>query len=425
MPSLRSIKQYIGLPVSPSPERNPVTGKRRRAESPSPLTSDQLEALRQQYLARQQEELAIQQEELARQQEEFARKEQADILRKQSDEEVNAIIDSINSYIDVDVDNEDPIIRYIVIMIVKSNKARPSAQTIYQKLARSKLLLTAIANVIIKVARKSGTGILNIVKILLPIITQGAKQSGTLVAETGIAAYDFASTAASTTASTFRGYLTSPQREGRLAASPPRETSYHDMASTGYNLVATGLSEFYRVLTRVLGRVYELLEPCVSEGASIVASVVSKGFEKLRAMCSTPEQAVAQAVKQVVPDEEEFICAICMEGEENDLLGYVAVHNPPLDNHATGYIDTGHPNRFHMSCLQGCRNKCPICRAPGPVWGMQRRQRQGGGGLKKYRSKSRSKSKSKSKSKSRRYVSKPQKSRKARKRVRHASSRRR
>jgi hypothetical protein len=96
----------------------------------------------------------------------------------------------------------------------------------------------------------------------------------------------------------------------------------------------------------------------------------------------------------------ENICAICFLGEGIDEygvdrgpLGYVAVHTPPLDS--PGYIDTGHPDRFHEACLRSCPgNKCPMCRAK-PVWGLVRKQRQGGGGSKKYRSKPRSKSKSK------------------------------
>lgn len=417
----RSLKRIIGY-GSPSPERD-ETGRiiRRRASSPPPPTQAQLEEQLQQYLARQQEEIA--------------RQEQAALLEQlkiQSDHEVNAIIDNINSYLDfihVNVDNEDPTIRFIVIMIVKSSNA---GQNIYERLARSKLLLTAIANVIIKVAKKSGTGILNIVQILSPIITRGAQQSGTFLAERGRTAYGTASTAASTAASTFRGYLISQQREVRAAASPPRQNSYGDMTRNAYNYAATGLATalpiFYNALYSVLTGIYQLLLPCVATGASMVASAASTGLKKLHDMCLTPEQAVSQAVNDALrplrplPQEQDLECAICMtaanfvdeRGVNYGPLGYVEKHR----NGAPG-----HPDKFHRSCLQGCQDRCPMCRAEGPVWGVQRPPGQGGGGggSKKYRSKS----KSKSKSKSRRYLSKPQKSRKARKRIRHASSRRR
>jgi hypothetical protein len=129
---------------------------------------------------------------------------------------------------------------------------------------------------------------------------------------------------------------------------------------------------------------------------------VSRGMARLLAITTEAPAAPAE-------------CAICMGGESDSLeiLGYIVGHS----NGAPG-----HPDRFHQSCLQGCQNRCPMCRAEGPVWGMQLPPGQGGGGLKKYRSKSRSKSKSKSKS--RRYISKPRKSRKAGKRIRHYSSRR-
>ena len=398
----RSFKKRLGLPHSPSP--SPERGKkiRKRAESPPPLTQQQIADQIQQAQA---QSLAIRREEMARQeQDELLRQ-----LKEQSDEDVNYIIDSINDYlsvVEINVDIEDPFIRFIVIMIVNSNKARKNAkQTIYEKLARSKLLLTAIANVIIKVARKSGTHILNIVQILLPII----QQSGT-------AAYDFASR----TASTFGNYLTGRQIEQiepverRAAASPPRQSSYSDMASSAYNYAATGLATglpiFYSALSSVLIRVYSLLLQCGSAGASIVVSAARYGFKRA-SNCLQPENAVEQAVNQVAPQQKE--CAICLGGSEYGVLGYIIRH---------GSDKIGHPDSFHLSCLQSCPgNKCPMCRADSPAWSTNPLPGQGGGISKKY---SRSRSRSKSKSKSRRYISKPHKSRKARKRVRHASSRR-
>ena len=185
--------------------------------------------------------------------------------------------------------------------------------------------------------------------------------------------------------------------------------------------MAPRLSEFYGVLTRVLGLVYELLAQCGAAGASVVRT----GFKRLRAMCSTPEQAVSQAVSQavnqVVPQEQQqdSECAICMtaanfideRGVNYGPLGYV-------ENHRNGA--PGHPDRFHRSCLQGCQDRCPMCRAEGPVWGMQRRQRQGGGGSRKTRPKSKTRRLRKSRNKSR---SKPRKSYKSRKP--RSSSRRR
>ena len=399
--SFRRLKRAFGY-GSPSQEK----GIKQRAVSPPPLTQQQIADQIQQAQA---QSLAIRREEMARQeQDELLRQ-----LKKQSDQDVDNIINSINDYlrvVEINVDIEDPFIRFIVIMIVRSNKAQENTKQtiydIYEKLARSKLLLTAIANVIIKVARKSGTRILNIVQILLPII----QQSGT-------AAYDFASR----TASTFGNYLTGRQIEQiepverRAAASPPRQSSYSDMASSAYNYAATGLATglpiFYNALSSVLIHVYSLLLQCGSAGASIVVSAARYGFKRA-SNCLRPEDAVEQAVNQVAP-QQKLECAICLGGSEYGVLGYIIRH---------GSDKIGHPDSFHLSCLQSCPgNKCPMCRADSPVWSTNPLPGQGGGGgSKKYRSKTRTKSKSKS----RRYISKPHKSRKARKRVRRASSRR-
>ena len=417
MTSLRSIKQYIGLPVSPSPEiyEPEIRGKRRgRAESPPPLTSDQLEALRIQAQAeeeaRQQIALAIQQESLRIQALEFMH-----------NHEVDEIIFSINEYLSsflgetININIEDPSIRFIVGMIVTSNTNKI---IVYQKLRRSRLLLQAVASFIIS---RLTTGVSNVreqIEILLPYIQRGIRATGRFLFQVGATTGRVAYNAVYNAASSIRSIASRPRVEevqGR-AASPPPQRMY-DMASAAYESMAAGLSEFYSVLSSVLREVYVLLAPCVASAASRLASVVSRGFKRLRAMCSTPEQAVAEAVAQVVPQEQQqdSECAICMtaanfideRGVNYGPLGYV-------EKHRNGTL--GHPDRFHRSCLQGCHDRCPMCRAPGPVWGTKRPPGQGGGGSKKYRSKS--------KSKSRRYLSKPHKSRKARKRVRHFSSRR-
>ena len=418
--SVRGLKRVFGFSVSPSPERDSVTGKRRRVKSPSPPTNDDLEELRQQYLARQQEEIA--------KQDALLRVEALQLMHK---EKVNEIIDNLNKYLysffgeDVNVDAEDPNIRFLIGMIVKSSKA---GQNIYEKLSRSKLLLTAIANVIINRARRGAIGFGNVVERLLPVIERGIAATGSLLLRLGAASGRAAKRTAYSVATSMRNYFTPRQQAEALqqgiVAYPPRQ-SMHNMASAAYESAAAGLPAFYDALTRVLGRVYDLLEPCVSSTARSVVSLAKRSFT---AVCAylTPYQAVDQAVSEVVnrstppqqEEEEESICAICMEGaqENHEPLGYVIKHHD---------VRSWHPNRFHRSCLLACPgNKCPICRAAGPVWGEQLPQRQDGGGSKKYRSKTRTKSKSKSKSKSRRYLSKPHKSRKARKRVRHASSRR-
>jgi hypothetical protein len=164
------------------------------------------------------------------------------------------------------------------------------------------------------------------------------------------------------------------------------------------DFVTRALSGLYGVLSGILYRAYDIISRSCIGGA-----------------CARLQQALSQGVNEVAPAAPAE-CAICM-GTETDspgILGYIVGH---------GNSAVGHPDRFHRSCLDGCREICPMCRAPNPLWSRDPpalAQGGVGGGLKKYRSKSRSRSKSKS----RRYISKPRKSRKAGKRIRHYSSRR-
>lgn len=149
---------------------------------------------------------------------------------------------------------------------------------------------------------------------------------------------------------------------------------------------------------------------------------------------SQPPPSPPPAPIPVAPQVEDVECSICMAGA--NYIDERGVNYGPL-----GYVEThrngaiGHPNRFHRRCLQACPdNKCPMCRAVGPVWGLERPPGQGGGGgggggSRKPRSKSRSKPKSKSKTRRLRKSrnkshNKPRKPRKSRRRIRSSSSRR-
>ena len=415
--SFRNIKRAFGY-GSPSPERDATTGRviRRRVESPPPLTDDQLRSL---YSEREAELARIQAQEALVQQ----RLQEREASQFAHNQEVSDIIDSLNEYLgaffqgDVNVDMEDPNIRYIVGMIVTS---RNVGQSVAERLARSKPLLIAVASVIVNRATAGARGLHNQVTTLLPIISTGLLNSGRFLGRVGMAsgraAYGVMSSLASSAASGARNYFSGePVIQNQRAISPPRGMqSMREMASRAYESITTGLPLFYNALYNVLQRVSSLLLPCAATAASMAAAGAMRAFG---AVCKylTPRQAVERAVSEVVnratppqQEEEESICAICMEGEQDnpEPLGYVIRH------HA---VRSWHPNRFHRSCLQGCQNKCPICRAAGPVWGMQRRERQGGGGLKKYRSRSRSRSRSKSKTRRLRKSRKPRKSCKSRK----------
>ena len=367
---------------------------KRRAASPPPLTEEELQLQNAQRNA-----------EIVRRQAEQEEMNQASMIREamqfQRDEEVSMIISNLNEYLysffgeDVNVDIEAPNIRYIVGMIITSNRVRQNvAENVAQKLARSKPLLRAVANFIVNRARRTGRNL----SVWLPIIISGLSKVGMFLVRLGVASgravVNTGSRVGSSVAGIASGYLNSLEPVIEERAASPR--SMQGMASVAYESIATRLSLFYGALRRVLQEVYRLLAPCVAAGASMVASAASIGFERLRAMCSTPEQAVSQAVNQI--NEQDYECSICM----TDAKGPDAV-----------LTQCGH--RFHAGCIMPWLTRnitCPNCRRhANPI-----RSAQAGGGSRKTRSKS--------KSKSRRYISKPQKSRKARKRVRHASSRR-
>jgi len=416
----RSIRRTFGREVSDSeydsdydgqlspynreedPEYIETLGKPTRARSPTRMQSDYAErkkTLRERRTA--QREQAAQQMLLQRQALDFT-----------YNHEVDEIIGSINQYLsnffgeEVNIDIEDPSIRFIVGMIVTSNGARIN---VYQKLRRSRLLLTSIASFIISRATRGALNIGDKVAILLPFIRRGIAATGSLLLRLGAASGRAAKRTAYSVATSMRNYFTPRQQADALeqgrAASPPRQ-SIHEVAQNAYNYVATGLPDFFSALSDILQQVYVLLAPCVNTGASMAVSLARSAAN---AACAyfTPQQAVAQAVEQVVPEERNLECSICMT---DAVLGQ-------------GAVVTNCNHRYHGSCidewfrLSGNRDKtCPYCR----TIVTETIPPQSGGGLKKYRSKTRTKSRSKS----RRYLSKPQKSRKARKRVRHSSSRR-
>jgi hypothetical protein len=409
--------------------------KRTRAESPPPPT---LEEQQRQYAEREAESARIRaQQDLLQQ-----RVQQREASRFLHNEEVNMIIGNLNQYLfdffgeGVDVDIEDPNIRFIIGMIVTSNRF---GQSVSSKLIRSKVLLIAVASVIINKSKAGVSNLKNQIRALLPSIRigleatgRGLGATGRFLVRTGHESGRAAFGAISSAASYFTRRPEPEMVERGRALSPPRgneqsfQQSMREMASAAYDSITRGLPIFYEILRGVLLEVYELLAPCVAAGVRMTAAGVTGAYG---AVCRylRPQQALSQAVNHALPppppllQEQDLECAICMTAA--DFVDQRGVNYGPL-----GYIERhgngaqGHPDRFHQLCLQGCHNRCPMCRADGPEWGMQRPPGQGGGGLKKYRSKSRSKSKSKSKS--RRYLSKPHKSRKARKRIRHSSSRR-
>jgi hypothetical protein len=399
----KSFKRGLGFPVSPSPprgyERDPENpGKFRRiiARSPPPATLEQI----------------IHGQEIIR-------------LEGEQQEAVDNIIRQINDNFDIEVDQYDPTIRWTISKIISIHGL---TDITIKKIKLCKPLLYAISNALVIGLRATGTGIRNIAEVLLPVAEHLTTKLASL-ARQGLAmgaslAGQGLATGASMARDRFsrgRDFLLSrqreePQRRARSVSPSPSHSPMSRVVEMGetaallvVNFTTTALSKLYRVLSQIFGSISTILSPCLQEAATSLRHFASRGVEQLCSLL-TPEQALGRAVDQVVQEGPNLECSICMD---NAILGQGAV-----------VTSCGH--RFHQSCidewfrLSRNRNRsCPYCRTI--VTGLTQPQ---SGGLKKYRSKTRTKSKSKSKSKSRRYISKPHKSRKARKRIRHASSRR-
>jgi hypothetical protein len=292
----------------------------------------------------------------------------------EEDRVVDDMIEQISRHIPMD--RTDQRIRFIIKKIISVHGLTEAA---IEKIQRCRPLLSAISDAI-------GPNI-----EMLQSVMRGLPQQTASLAARGA---EFASIQFSNGAHRIMaGREPPPQGRARSRSrspSPLRLQAALQIAPLDF--VTRALSGLYGVLSSILNRA---IQSCKS-GACTALTRLQALYEGVNDAASAAPAAPAE-------------CAICMGGESDSLeiLGYIVGH---------GNGAPGHPDRFHQSCLQGCHNRCPMCRAYGPVWGMQLPPGQGGGGLKRYRSRSRSRS--------RRYISKPRKSRKARKRIRHSSSRR-
>ena len=377
----RSFKKFVGIPVSPSPERlppgyevdprNPGKFRKPRARSISPSRDTGMYGVDEDY------ELSVQQ-----------------------NEAVDSIIQQINTKLGLDVDVSDQRVRWIIKKIIIVHGL---TDITIEKIKLCKPLLYVISNALVIGLTATGTGIRNIAEVLLPAATELTIKLASLAGQ-GLAmgasmARDRFSRGANFLLSR---QLEEPQIRAR-SPSPSRQMYAYagEVVLPAVEFTRGVLSGLYRVLSQIFGSISTILSPCFGAAATSLRGVASRGVEQLCSLL-TPEQAVGAAVDQVVQEGPDLECSICM------------------DNAIQGAVVTSCGHRFHQSCIQEwfrqSRNRsCPYCRTS--VTELTQPQY---GGLKKYRSKTRTKSKSKS----RRYVSKPHKSRKARKRVRYASSRR-
>jgi hypothetical protein len=381
----RGVKRALGYKVSVSPSKefehdpdNP--GKYRKIQTRSPPFSGYREASDRYY-------------EMKR-------------LTLEQEEAVTTMIGQINNYFNINVDTSDGNIRFIIRQIISVHGLTGDCIELIQ---RCRPLLYAISDVISRSATTASIGLKQQVRKLGPIFENLAQEAASFAEQSLRNTAQYASNQMSRGLEIFISRQPESSVRSGIARSisPVRNEGVgmmHGAVLATKNFTTQALSGLCSMLLNILGRASDILTQCVGARASLVASAASSAFNELCAYL-TPQRAVEQAVNQAVPEAPDLKCSICMSDADEDATLTRCSH------------------RFHAGCIMpwlSSHNTCPNCRQiaiptrPAPV------PRQGGGGLKKYRSKT----KSRSKSKSRRYISKPHKSRKARKRIRHSSSRR-
>jgi len=327
-------------------------------------------------------------------QEAQAAQEQASLRREAAEFthnfEINEMIKRISEALRIDVDEDDPRIRFVIGQIVNAHGLTLHSLRLMR---RSRILLSAVGDI----AARTGRNALSASEVVY--------NAGQAVLDAIQAARRFASRGASVVTSRLPSlpsiFSSQPGASGQRARSPDSFPPEQGPPNLGFQEVPFSVQE-----PTLLERQLEMDRNLQLQYSSAPASAPASAPPPLP---PPPPPASTSA-----PDAEEDICTICMAGP--------GINDSGIDRGQLGYIERhsilaqGHPNKFHNSCLQECLRldpRCPMCRAVGPVWGLERPPGQGGGGLKKYRS--RSKSKSKSKTRRLRKSRKPRKSCKSRK----------
>jgi hypothetical protein len=373
----KGVKRALGQEVSSSESEDeaevvyyrsidPTPRQEGRASSPSVMEQAVMDTNRQRKGRRR----------LARQEQARAAQEQASLQRQAAEFthnfEINEMIGRINEYFGrIDVDQNDPRIRFVIGQIVNAHGLTLHSLSLMR---RSRILLSAIGDI----AARTGRNALSASDVVY--------RAGEAVLDALLAAGRLASHGASAVASRLPSLQTAfqyfpsrfsssqPRALGQRARSPDSFLQVQGPPDLGFNQVRFHAPAFGRQ---------------------------SLPFQS-QAPPPPPPPPPASTSAPAVEEEDE--CSICM----NPLR-----HNVVLTrcNHA-----------FHGACVTpwlNSRGTCPMCRNTNPtplVPAPAKRQRQGGGGSRKSKSRSRSNPKTrrlrKSRNKSR---SKPRKSRKSRK----------
>lgn len=401
----------------------------KRARSPSPQDPRNPEQILEETI-QQQNDLNLKEQRRADKIASNKRRREAADLEYETN--INTIIDQINEqalfgFQYVDLDHNDPETRYVIGMVVRTHGI---GEDYLRLLLRSPVLLRILQDRI----RDSRIG-----RVFCA--------AGSTAAECARLSKQYLSSGLSRVASAALSRFGSPVRSRRARSpSPPRELEYAPEPYPNQapeqpaprQLAPVQLAPRQSAPRHLRGRRHSdlvmQLEPRQSAAAiQSTAAAVSRqyaadallaqhlsgnadlereallAFKRPRNAPPAPASAAPPIPPPPLLREQDLECAICMTAA--NFIDERGVSYGPL-----GYIERhrngapGHPDRFHQSCLQGCHDRCPMCRADGPVWGMQRPPGQGGGGSRKTRSKSKSKTRRLRKSRS-----KPRKSRKSRK----------
>ena len=312
----------------------------------------------------------------AEEQEATARQQETLRIEEQKQGQIDNMIAQLNGVSGMALDNQNMLLRYVVASVIKT---RGAGRETINLLRRSPIVLRILRDQV-KNSR----------------VANFACAAGSMSAACVKKAAGVLSRGASSAASSAKKGILKAIRPSQIPAAVVEQQFFPP------NVSPEALRAFARQAQAAPGYASE---------ASQQQQEYMDGLLQLQLSPYAPASAPASAPPSAPAlDAEEDICAICFLGPGID--EYNVDHGPLgyVERHGNGA--QGHPNRFHQSCLQGCQNKCPMCRAVGPVWGLNRPAGQGGGSRK---TRSKSKSKTRRLRKSRNKSRKPRKSCKSRK----------
>ena len=309
----------------------------------------------------------------AEEQEATARQQETLRIEEQKKSQIDNMIAQLNGVSGMALDNQNMLLRYVVASVIKT---RGAGRETINLLRRSPIVLRILRDQV-KNSR----------------VANFACAAGSMSAACVKKAADVLSRGASSAASSAKKGILKAIRPSQRPAAVVEQQFFPPYVSPEALRAFAGQAQ---------------AAPGYASAASQHRQENIDGLLQLQFSQQPPPASAPPPPPASAPALDEDICAICFLGPGIDEgghgpLGYVGTHS-------NGKI--GHPNRFHQSCLQGCQNKCPMCRAVGPVWELNRPTGQGGGSRK---TRSKSKSKTRRLRKSRNKSRKPRKSCKSRK----------